>query len=333
MSILKFLRAFLSYAGFKLADQTGAITIPMAWVHAFHAQLLQIMQQTTSLVRANLLPKVSRSGVTGAIDTWERVGNVLLQPVPHHGQTIPLNPNHTRRGATMQTMGGAIYLQPNIDVVRMLIQPQSDYRDLLAAAAVQTIDKAILDGSIGTATTITTSATTGQITYGSQAMLTAYQIGAATAMDLTRIIAANVLLSKASVPNGASNRVFFYSPGQETDIMAITQASSSDFTKNRLHDAGTMDGYDWQGFHWVQIPDVVDEATTVLQRMLQISGTSRYCIAMYRGGVGYSSAQDPQTSIDPRHDLNNLIQVYLSFTMGVVRLWEGAVVRVQALEN
>jgi hypothetical protein len=130
-------------------------------------------------------------------------------------------------------------------------------------------------------------------------------------MDLTRIIAANVLLSKASVPTGAGNRAMFYSPGQITDIMAITQAASSDFTKMRIHDKGTIDGESWQGFDWVEVPDVVDESVTALVRMLQLSGTQRYCIAMYKNGVGFSSAQEPSTSIDKRADLNNEIQVYV----------------------
>lgn len=308
-------------------------TIYNAWVHQFHAMLLQVMQQKTSLVKTKLGDRSKRSGVSAVIDTWERVGNVLLQPIGRHTQTVQLNPNHSRRACTMQTVGGGILLSPNVDAIRMLIQPQSDYRDMLAAAAVQSIDKDILDGAIGDATTVTTDPVTGRLSYGAQAMLTAYQIGAATAMDLTRIIAANVLLSKASVPTGAANRVFFYSPGQITDIMAITQAASSDFTKMRIHDKGTIDGENWQGFEWVEIADVVDESVTALVRMLQLASTTRSCIAMYKNGVGFSSAQDPNTSIDKRPDLNNEIQVYVSLTHGVVRLWEGAVVKVDALEN
>ena len=187
--------------------------------------------------------------------------------------------------------------------------------------------------------TISTSGTTGQMTYGSQAMLTTYQIGAATAMDLSRIIAANVLLSKASVPTGARNRVFFFSAGQETDIYAITQASSSDFTKNRIHDNG-IDGIDWQSFHFVEIQDVVDQTAwtddataAAILNMLPLASTTRSCIAMYRGGVGFSEAQGITPSISVRNDLNNEIQVYVSLTMAAVRLWEGCVVKVDALEN
>ena len=186
-----------------------SISVPQAWVHQFTPMLMQTMQQKTPLVKSQLGSRSMRSGVSAAIDTWERIGNVLLQPIGRHTQTVQLNPNHTRRGATMQTVGGGILLSPNVDIIRMLIQPQSDYRDMLAAAAVQSIDKAILDGAIGAATTLSVTAGTGQLTYGSQAMLTTHQIGTNTAMSLARIIATNVLMSKASVPTGPKARVMF----------------------------------------------------------------------------------------------------------------------------
>ncbi len=220
--------------------------------------------------------------------------------------------------------------------MRSLIQPQSEYRELLAAAAVQSIDKFILDAAIGLAMTITTSGTTGQMTYGTAGMLTSpdHTIGSgSTALPLSTIIATNVLLSKGSVPNGAKNRVWFYAPGQEEAIMEITQASSSDFTKNRIHDIGSMDGQDWQGFHWVQIPDVVDETKTTLVTMLPLTTTDRTNIAMYRGGVGVSTAQEITPALNTRADLNNEIQVYVSFSMGAVRRFDAHVVQIQALEE
>lgn len=302
-------------------------------VTQFHSNILAVMQQTQSLVKNKLAASATRSGVSAVIDTWERVGNILLQPIGRHAQTVQLNPTHSRRGAVMSTVGGGILLSPNVDLVRMMTNPQSEYTQLLAAAAVQAIDKYILDAAIGNATVISTADGTGQMTYSSQAMLSAYKVGTGTAMDLARIISANVLLSKASVPSGAANRAMFYSPGQLTDIMAITQASSSDFTKMKIHDSGTIDGQNWEGFDWVEIPDVVDQTTSVLVRMLQLASTTRYCIAMYKGGVGFSSAQDPTSRVSERGDLNYEIQVYISLTMGAVRLWEGSVVQVSALEN
>lgn len=312
-------------------------SIPNAWVHAFHPMLLQTMQQTQHLVKDKLLPRVKRTGVSAAIDHWERLGNVLLQPVGRHTQTVELNPNHSRRGATIQTLGGGILLSPNVDVVRMLIQPQSDYRELLAAAAVQSEDQFILAAAIGNAMVVTVSSTTGQLSYSTQAMLSTspdHVIGnGAAAINLTTIIQCGVLLSKGSVPTGAANRVYFYAPGQEEGIMEITQASSSDFTKNRIHDSGTINGQTWQGFEWVMVPDVVDETKATLVNMLPLATADRTNIAMYRGAVGVSSAQEITPDIARRPDLNNEIQVYVSFSMGAVRLFEAQVVENHALEE
>ena len=333
MNILSLLTRFIEFVWRSLGNEHGNVNIPNAWVHQFHPLLLQTMQKKEPLVRGQLGPRAVRNNVKAAIDIWNRIGNILLKPIGRHTQTVQLNPSHTQRGAIMQTEGGGILISPNVDSFRLLIEPQSDDRDMLAAAAVQSVDKVILDAAIGTATTVTAASTDGKLSYGSQAMLAGQKIGDANAMDLTRIINANELLSKASVPTGARARVLFYAPGQERDILAITQASSSDFTRNRIHDSGTIDGQDWEGFHWVQIPDVVDETVSVLVRQLALSGTTRSCIAMYREGVGLSLAQDLTTDVSKRADLNNEIQVFISRTVAAVRLFEGAVVQVDAKEN
>lgn len=317
-------------------------SFPNAYVHQFTAMLLATMQQTQSLVYDKVGPRAKHMGVSAAIDTWERLGGVMLVPIGAHAATPILNPTHARRGATIQSIGGAVLISKNVDLVRALINPQSEYRDALAAAFVRSRDAAILAAAVGSAMVITTSSTTGQMTYGTQAMVSNRVIGTTnTAVSLTTIISASVLLSKASIPTGPANRVMFYGPGQEVDLLAITQASSSDFTVNRLHDRGTMDGLDWQGFSWSQIPDYVDQTgwtatatTTALQQILPMYDTnSRAMIAMYREGVGFSSAQDLTPRISERDDLTYDNQVFVSGSFGAVRLWEGAVVEIIAKEN
>jgi hypothetical protein len=164
-------------------------------------------------------------------------------------------------------------------------------------------------------------------------MLAAHQIGAASAMDLARIVNANELLSKKGVPNDGKRR-FLYSPGQLRDIMAITQASSSDFTKNQIHDKGTINGLSWQGFTWYEIADVIqDDASTILQRMLPIP-SYRQCIAFHPSAVGLSIGKEIKTQLDARPDLQSRpTQVRSSMIMAAVRVWEGGVVEVRALEN
>ena len=110
--------------------------------------------------------------------------------------------------------------------------------------------------------------------------------------------------------------------------------SSSDFTKNRIHDRGTINGVEWEGFEWIEIADVVDPSVTLLQNMLALSGTTRSCIAFHKGAVGLSIGRPAGApKINERPDLNNAIQVRQVMMMNAVRVWEGGVVQLNVLEN
>jgi len=219
------------------------------------------------------------------------------------------------------------------NTLRSMVNSQSGYTQTIVAGMNRRSDKHVIDALIGTASTASVTAGTGAITYGTQAMLGAHQIGAATAMDLNRIINAAELLSKAGVPNDGRRR-FLYSPGQLRDILAITQASSSDFTRNQIHDKGTINGVSWEGFTWYEIADVIqDDASTVLSRMLPVP-SYRQCIAFHPSAIGLSIGKEIKTQLDPRPDLQSRpTQVRASMIMAAVRVWEGGVVEVRALEN
>jgi len=310
-----------------------SITVDQAWVYRFHDMLNLTYQQQGSLLENMIAPEMVHRDVSAAIDFHERLGNVIANDViSPFGQTKILNPAHSRRSATLQSSDAAVLISDE-NTLRSMVNPQNGYTNTIVFAMGRRADKHILDASIGTATTAAVTTGTGVITFGTQAMLAAHQIGGATAMDLARIINAAELLSKAGVPNGPSERMFWYSPGQLRDILAITQASSSDFTRNQIHDFGTINGVSWEGFRWTEIADVVDPSLTVLQRMLALTGTTRSCVAAHKAAIGLSIAQDTTTKINERPDLNNSIQVRAVKKMTAVRVWEGGVVQVDALEN
>jgi hypothetical protein len=272
-------------------------------------------------------------GVQAAIDHFERLGNVIANDViSPFGQTKILNPEHSRRAVTLQSSDAAVLISDE-HTLRAMVNPQNGYTNTIVFALGRRADKHLIDALTGTATTAAVTAGSGVITYGTQALPSARKIGGATAMDLARIINAYELLSKAGAPNGAGERYFLYSPGQLRDILAITQASSSDFTKNMIHDKGTINGVDWEGFRWIEIADVVDPSVTVLQRMLALVSTTRSCIAFHRGAAGLAIGQEISTKINERPDLNNSIQVRSVLKMAAGRVWEGGVVQVDALEN
>ncbi len=310
------------------------MALDQAWVYKFNDVILLTYQQLASLLNGLIDPRMIHRDIRGNIDHHERIGNVIANDVTSpYAQTQIVIPANSRRAVTMISSDAAV-LVADEDRLRMMADPQDSYTQTILAALRRREDKHLIDALLGSATTAAVTSGTGVITYGSQALPSARKIGGASAFDLARTIAANELLSKSGVPNGAGERLMLYSPGQLRDIMAITQASSSDFTRNQIHDKGTINGVDWEGFRWIEIPDVVDPTGTVLSRMLALTSTTRSCIAFHRGAAGISSAKEITTVMDPRPDLQaRPIQVRTSMIMGSVRVWEGGVVQVDALEN
>jgi hypothetical protein len=311
-----------------------SVTVDQTWSYKFHDIILTTFQQDEMLVANKLDPRMVHRGINAQIDHHERLGNVIANDVVSpFGQTIRLNPEHSRRALTLQSSDATVGISDE-NTLRSMVDPQSPYTYTIVAALRRRSDKHVIDALLGSATTAAVGAGSGIITYGSQALPSARKIGGASAIDLARIINANELMSKAGVPSGAGQRAMLYGPGQLRDILAITQASSSDFTRNQIHDRGTINGVAWEGFDWLEIADVVrEDASTILQRMLPLSGTTRSCIAFHRGSVGTSYGRDITTTPSIRHDLNDSIQVRSVMMMAAVRVWEGGVVQVDALEN
>lgn len=313
-----------------------SVTVDQSWVYRFHDQLLLTYQQKGSALENILDPGMVHRGVDAAIDHFERLGNVIANDViSPFGQTKILNPEHSRRACTLISSDAAVLISDE-HTLRSMTNPQNGYTNSIVMALGRRADKHIIDNLIGSATTASVTSGSGVITYGSTALPAGQILGTNAAITLTNIIGANELLSKASAPNGAGERVFLYSPGQLRDILAITQASSSDFTKNQIHDKGTINGLQWEGFSWIEIPDVVDPALNVLGRMLNFVAGSpnvRQCIAFHRGAAGLAVGRDITTNINERADLNNALQVRSVMMMSAVRVWEGGVVRVDVLDN
>ncbi len=311
-----------------------SITADQAWVYRFHDTLHLTYQQNGSLLTNILDPGMVHRDVHAAIDHHERLGNVMADDVvTPFGQVVPLNPEHSRRAVTLIS-SQAIVLISDENTLRSMVNPTSGYTRTIVQSLGRRADKHIIDATTGVAGTAAVTTGSGVITYGSTVLPSARALGGATAMDLNRIIAATEGLSKAGAPNDGG-RYFLYSPGQLRDILAITQASSSDFTKNQIHDKGTINGVNWEGYSWIEIADVVGpDSTTVMGRMLNLSSTTRDCVAFHKSAIGLSIGKEITTVLDAAPWLQSRpTQVRSAMMMAAVRVWEGGVMRVMALEN
>lgn len=311
-----------------------AVTIEQTWVHRFHDTLRLMYQQMGSLLQNTIDPGNVHRDVSAAIDHFDRLGNVIANDViAPFGPTVILNPEHSRRAVTLQSSDAAVLVSDE-HTLRAMINPTNGYLRTIVAALGRRADKHIIDGALGSAQTAVITPGSGTIAHsGFVALPSGQKVGAGTAWDLTRTIAAYELMSKAGIPNNPSERIMVYSPGQTRNILAITQASSSDFTKNQIHDRGTINGLVWEGFTWLEMADVVAPDLTVLQRMIPLVSTTRSCFAYHRGAIGLSIGREITTKINERPEINNAIQNRSIMMMGAGRLWEGGVVQVDALEN
>lgn len=312
-----------------------SITVDQTWVYRFHDMLMLTYQQKGSLLQNKLDPGMIHRDVNAHVDFHERLGLLMANDVVNpFGPTVILNPEHSRRAVRMISSDAAVLVSDEHSL-RAMVNPQNGYTNTIVYAMGRRVDKHIIDAVLGTAETASVGEGTGTITFGTQALPSGNVIGSGIAITLANIIAANEKLSKGGIPTGPGERKFLYSAGQLRDILGITQASSSDFTKNQIHDRGTIDGVTWEGFEWIEIQDVVNAAGTVQQNMLPLASTTRSCIAFAKSAVGLSigrPAGAPQ--INQRPDLqSNPIQVRQAMMMAAVRVWEAGVIKVDVLEN
>lgn len=313
-----------------------SISVDQTWMLKFNDMVHMSYAQLDSLLVGMLPQGMVHRNIQAQIDHHERIGHVIANDViTPFGQTVILNPPHSRRAAALQSSDAAVLVSDE-HTLRSMVDPTNPYTQIIVGALRRRSDKHVISSLTGNAMTSAVTAGTGAPTYGTQALPSARKLGTAnTAINLVVIIGANVLLSKSGVPPGRG-RVMLYSPGQIVDVMAITQASSSDFTNNRIHDSGTIDGIDWEGFLWKEMQDpMAQDGSTALDRMLALTadGLTRSMIAWHISCVGLSYGRDVTTNLGIRHDLNDSIQVRSILAMGGVRVWEGGVVEILAKEN
>lgn len=313
-----------------IANERGNLTLDQAFVDQYHSMLQLQFRTEGSMLSKEIDPMVIHRGVKGQKDEHDRLSKTVANDiVDRDGDTRYLNPAHTRRWANLVPSDGAVLIDRQ-DRVRTLIDPQSSYRTVVSGALGNRSDLHIVNAAVGTAAT-------GVDGTGTQALPTSQLVAIGSSpnnvLTLAKIKSTSSLLSKAGVPQGPKNRLFLYSPGQDSAILAITQAASSDFTAQKIYDRGSIDGLDWMGFHWIMVPDVEDPDGTNLLRILPLTSTTRTCIAMSRRAVGLSIGEEIQSFIDVLPTKRHATQVRSEMDMGAVRVWDREVVSIAALEE
>jgi len=295
--------------------------------------LILVHQQTQALIAPRLDPVNVHRGVVGALDDFDLIGSFLAHDITdRHGDTVPLNPEHSRRWARPYPTDATVYLDRE-DKVRSLINPQSAYNRIIAASLRRSEDKRLITAMLGTALT-------GETATGTQVLPTSQLVAIGSSpndvMTLAKIKSASANLDAGGFDDAPGKRIMLYSPGQKSAILAITQAASSDFTARRIYDSGNINGQEWMGFTWIMVPDVKNQGASgisTLERMLPLTSTTRTCVAFATDSVGLSINQELNSFLDILPGKQHLWQARAVIDMGAVRILDGGVVSIAALEE
>lgn len=310
-----------------------ALNDVQGWVTQFET-MLRVQHSQGSILQQYLDPINVKNNVTGHIVEFNRTAPVVAPDMVNPSATVvPLNPPRSIRAALLVETQAPVHIY-EVDTIRSLTDPTNIYTKLMIDSLGRRIDTHLLAAATGAATTVSVTAGSGVKTYGTQALPAGQILGTGVAITNLNVLNVNELLSKMGNPIGPGQRIWVYAPGQERDLMNITQATSSDFTRNQLYDRGTINGLDWEGFRWVMMTDVMDYDATALLRMLTLSGTTRQNVIFARSALGIASGKDIKTDIDVLPNLQGRpTQISPKMSKGSTRIFDYGVIRFDALEN
>jgi len=106
---------------------------------------------------------------------------------------------------------------------------------------------------------------------------------------------------------------------QIDDLLGTTEVTSTDYNSVKALVQGEVNTF--LGF------------TFIRTELIDISGSTRSCIAWSRSGLLLGVGIDIETDISVRNDMSNAIQVYARATFGATRMYEEKVVEIQCTES
>lgn len=306
-----------------------------AWfIHAVNDTVVQLAQQKKSMIRGAIR---TREGVVGKTDPWQRIGVADMQNITRDSDTTYLNPPQSKRRAVLLDKAAAVLID-ELDQVRMLTNPQSEFSQILTFARERELDRltlgkqsgvggstvADLGGILGSATNVDEA---GEVTSQGTLPTTGGPLGigqvivnGATGMTMSKILDCKQLFDEQQVD--VEDRYFFYSPRAMRKMLTDPNITSSDYNSVKALDNGgfPMD-QTWMGFYWRQ---------SVLMPKI---GNIRTCVAFQKMGVGLSVGLIKDIDVGPAPHKWNNTQVIIKLTAGAVRVDDLAVVQIDIDES
>lgn len=291
-------------------------SIDQALVEQYSETVHVLAQQMTSRLRNT--PAVMVKSVTGKNFYYDRLGNSeSIEITTRHADTVAQDVEHSRRMGVIRPYIHTFYLD-DIDDLETIIDPQSEYARNTVMAMNRRMDRVIKDAAVGTVLTGRQGATS--VTAATDGVTTVAAGG--TGMTYEKLVEVLGNFNDNEIGNEADPYYALLVTGrQHEDLLKEVELTSADYGAGTPVANGKMTMA--AGFEVIKFGSAVDNA------LLDVSGTTRDCIAMAENAVCVGITKDIEVNIDRRPDKNNLIQVQTKLYFGALRT-EG--VRVQIVQ-
>lgn len=285
-----------------------SVNITTAFVQQYRDNIHLLVQQKGS----RLEHTVMHEPITGEYGYVEQVGPTSTQKrTSRHGDSPMVNTSHSRRRISLDSeeWGDMVDRQ---DKIRMLIDPTSTYVQNMVHAFNRAKDDHIIDAFFGTAYAGKSGGTS--VTFPA-----AQQVpSGSTGLNVAKLINALELLNEAEVDEDEPKYIVT-SQKQISDLLAITEVTSSDYVTVKALVEGKIDTY--MGFKFIR------------SERLPVNGSSeRRCPVYTKSGMALGVGKDIASEVGPRADKSYGTYVYGCMDVGATRLEEEKVVEIPCTE-
>lgn len=270
--------------------------------------------------------------ITGKTDKWERLGGVEMQQVTTRHADTPHTPmTHSARLAILLDYAASEMLD-QLDEVKMMIDPKSEYTQNLVRAWRVRVAKTVIAAINGNATSVNNQDARSNVALPASQSIA----NGGTGFTMAKWRQANRILDNAGVPR--AGRTVFLSAFAVEDLMADATVTSKDYSDLAAIQSGTIDGASFMGARVVVIGDAVPDDTAVVtggttSNILPKTGNIRSCFLVHRDAMGLSIAKDVTAEVDRRPDKMNTWQVLVQGSLGAVRILDAGVVQIDIDES
>ena len=282
--------------------------ITTAFVEQYSSNVTMLAQQMGSKLRG----AVDVESVRGKNAFFDQIGATSASVrSTRHGATPQVTTPHSRRRVSLADYEWADLID-DLDKVRMLTDPTSNYAKAAAAAMNRSIDDVVIAALGGSADTGVAGGTGVALPATSKF---------ATAQQADGLTIAKLLETKYFFDNGdvdpSIKRYFLCGPKQIQDLLATTEVKSSDFNTVKALAQGDINSF--LGFEFIMSTRLNNDSTNTDDRL---------CFGFTQDAIKLALGADVKAKISERDDKSYATQVYYSMALGATRMEETKVFQV-----